>query len=247
MKQLKDLYKQATTDEDRALWREQIGVLQLDLFDGEELAKQREADLAEEKRLEEERAKAERLAKQAADREAAKLAAQQADREGYLKGEIDRIAALILPIQTTLDEAYTRMEEENPWTEDVDYDEYNAAWIAFEEEQLENNNQLWGTWDEETGEQVTEGLIPMMDDLQAEYEVIVNKKAEATAAIAEAEAIAKAAKEKFEAEAAAAAAAEAARVKAEAEAAVKAEAKRVKAEKEAAAAKAAEEEARIAE
>jgi hypothetical protein len=48
MKDLKNFYKQADNDEDRELWREQISNLQLELFDGEELAKVREAALAEE-------------------------------------------------------------------------------------------------------------------------------------------------------------------------------------------------------
>ena len=62
MKVLNNEYKKADNDEDRALWREQILNLQEELFDGEELAKERAAALAEEARLQEERDKEARLA-----------------------------------------------------------------------------------------------------------------------------------------------------------------------------------------
>jgi len=62
MKVLNNEYKKADNDEDRALWREQILNLQEELFDGEELAKEREKALADEARLQEERDKEARLA-----------------------------------------------------------------------------------------------------------------------------------------------------------------------------------------
>jgi len=87
------------------LWTDQISDLQLELFDGEELAKEREASLAEEKRLQEEREKQERLAKKAAEKEAAKLKAQQEDREGYLTEEVKRLNGIIAPLEKAIFDA----------------------------------------------------------------------------------------------------------------------------------------------
>lgn len=108
-------------------------------------------------------------------------------------------------------------------------------------------DELWGSWDEETGEQINAGIMEQRDDLQAELDVFLEKKSEATAAIAEAAAIEKAAKERFEKEEADRLAAEDLRKKNEKEAAKKAEAARVKKEKDDAATALAAEEARIAE
>jgi len=61
------------------------------------------------------------------------LRAQQEDKEGWLKGEIERLNALIAPLNKEIEGGYVRMEEEDPWCEDVDFDVYNQKWQAFEE------------------------------------------------------------------------------------------------------------------
>jgi hypothetical protein len=243
MEQLRDLYKQATTDEDRALWRDQIILLQGELFDGEELARIRAEEEEERIRQEEEAAAA---ARRKAKEEEAKAAAEkkkQQNRSATLADEIADLEAQIAPVDKRIDEAQTTWDAENPYTEDTDYEVYIAKYDEFQQTlQADYDLLYYGDGTDESP-----GLALLLENLRAEQDVLTSRANAEEAAVADAlriEAEAKAAYEKEQARLAA----EAAIAKAEEEARVKREEQaRIAEEKRLAAEAAAAEEARIQE
>ena len=72
---------------------------------------------------------------------------------------------IIAPLEKAIYDAEDAWNAANPWTEDVDYEAWNAAYNVFYEELLPQFNELYGEFDPETFEQISEGKMIERDDL----------------------------------------------------------------------------------